>query len=66
MAVKVSAKVLETLEEIREEGATNMLDWRTVQYLADKMGCFETVMWIQDNSKDYCRGVFEGFEAESN
>lgn len=63
MAIKVTQTVLDTLEEIRESGVTNMFDVRAVQFYADKAGCFETVMWIEDNKQEYTRGIFEGFEA---
>ena len=62
--VKIPAKVFETLEEIRESGAINMLDYYGVQRIAYDIGRHDTVVWLQDNKKLYIGGVFEGFEVE--
>lgn len=64
MAVKVPVSVLEALEAIRKEGNVNMLDRQGVQIEASDAGEYETVIWIEDNKKEYSRGIFEGFEAE--
>lgn len=64
MAVKAPQTVIDTIEAIRESGVTNMLDRRAVQFYADRRGCFETVMWLEDNRTEYGRSVFEGFEAQ--
>jgi len=65
MAVKVSSKVLEGLEAVRSSGQINMLDRPGVQKIAHDMGYHDTVLWIEENKKDYARGIFEGFEAEA-
>lgn len=64
MAVKVPAKVLDGIDAVRDSGKTNMLDSRAVQFYANKMEHYETVLWIEDNRSEYGRGIFEGFEAE--
>lgn len=62
--MRVSAEVLEGLRAVREAGLTNMYDRRTVISNARAMGYQETADWIQDNPKDYVRGIREGFEEE--
>jgi len=62
MPVKVSQKVFDGIEAVRQSGLTNMLDRNYVQALCDKMGFYEAVIWIEDNKKEYARAIFEGFE----
>ncbi len=60
--VEVTQKVLDEIMAVRETGDTNMLDRQTVQFIADKMGFFRLVIWMEDNPKDYGRGILSGFK----
>lgn len=62
MAVQVTQDVLDGIDAIRESGETNMLDRRRVQRIAFDNDFHATVIWIEDNPKEYARGVFAGFE----
>ncbi len=60
--VKVPEKVLEEIMEVRDTGQTNMLDSGTVQVVADSLGFHSLVNWIEDNRKEYRRGIMRGFK----
>lgn len=63
MAVKVSQDVLEGLEAARDSGEYNMFDFNGVQVWLSDNDYYATVVWLEENKKDYGRGIFEGFEA---
>lgn len=63
-AIKVPPTVMEGLAEVRASGEVNMLDRRGAQAVANEFGLYETVLWIEENPRDYARGIFEGFEIE--
>ncbi len=60
--VPVTARVLNTIMEIRDSGETNMMDYRTVQHFADQRECYSTVCWIQNNRLLYAQGIRKGFK----
>ena len=60
--IQCPRKVVEEIMKIRDTGDTNMIDRQTVQFIADKMGFFRLVCWMEDNPKDYSRGITRGFE----
>lgn len=60
--VKVTQKVLEGIMEVRDSGQTNMMDRSQVMVVADSLGFHETVCWIEDNPKDFRKGIFRGFK----
>lgn len=62
MAVQVDQEVYDGLERVRVSGDTNMLDRRAVQFFANQNNDYATVMWIEDNPREYSKGIFEGFE----
>lgn len=62
MTIKVTQDVFDGLEEVRASGETNMFDVGAVQYWAFQFNHYATVAWLEDNSKKYMSGVFEGFE----
>lgn len=62
--VKVTQKILDDITDIRDTGQTNMLAHQEVMVIADSLGFFELVCWIQENPKDYRRGVMRGFRVE--
>jgi len=60
--VKVTQKILDDIIDIRDTGQTNMLAHQEVMVIADSLGFFELVCWIQENPKDYRRGILRGFK----
>lgn len=62
--VLVPQKVLDELTEIRDSGQTNMMSTREVMVIADSLGFHELVCWVDDNPKDYRRGILRGFRVE--
>lgn len=62
MTVEVCRDVMDALEEIREDGPCNMLDFHCVQREAHERGRHALVVWIEENKKLYAEGVFAGFE----
>lgn len=52
--------IKEQILAIRASGETNMLDVRTVQYIANREGYYELVMYIEDNSREYCNFILTG------
>ena len=62
MAIKVTQKVFDGIEAVRNSGLTNMLDKYTVQRLCLDLEYYEAVVWIEDHNKEYARAIFEGFE----
>jgi len=62
MAIKVTQKVFDGIEAVRNSGLTNMLDKYTVQRLCLDLEYYEAVVWIEDHNKEYARAISEGFE----
>ena len=62
MAIKITRKVHEGIEEVRKSGKTNMLDREAVRRLCDQMGHTESAMWIEHHHKEYAEAIFAGFE----
>jgi len=63
MPIKVSKEVLQGLEKARTNGRYNMLDYPRVVELLKELGCKEAYEWAKANKKQYCEGIFQGFEA---
>ena len=59
--VKVPADVLEGLEAVRRSGA-HMVERTHVLVLAKRMGYRRTILWVEEHSDEYARGVSHGFE----
>ena len=53
-------KIKEQILAIRDTGRTNMLDTNTVQYIANEMGFYELVIFIEEHKKDYVNFIFYG------
>lgn len=56
----MDAKVKEQILAIRDSGETNMLDTRTVQYIANREGFYELVLFIEEHRKEYVNFIFTG------
>lgn len=45
---------------IRDSGETNMLDTRTVQWIANRENYFELVIYLEENSREYWNFIMTG------
>lgn len=45
---------------VRDSGETNMLDTRMVQYIANREGFYELVIYIEDHREEYAHFIFTG------
>ena len=59
MTEKVKSQIL----AIRDSGETNMLDSNTVQYIANREGCYELVVYIEENRSKYFHFIMTGEES---
>lgn len=48
--------------EIRDSGETNMLDTRMVQVIANRMGFYELVVYLEEHKREYVNFIFTGRE----
>lgn len=48
--------------EIRDSGETNMLDTRTIQVIANRMGFYELVVYLEEHRREYANFIFTGRE----
>jgi len=60
--IEIPSDVYDQLEEIRQEGRVNMLDYYGVMQIANEYDMFELVVWLDENKKLYAEGIFKGFE----
>ena len=49
---------------IRDSGETNMLDARTVQYIANRMGFYELMIYLEEHKREYINFIFTGKTGE--
>ena len=47
---------------VRDSGETNMLDTRMVQVIADRMGFYELVVYLEEYKREYVNFIFTGRE----
>ena len=45
---------------IRDSGRTNMFDTNMVQYLANELGYYELVIFLEEHCKEYIRCILTG------
>lgn len=45
---------------VRDSGETNMLDTRMVQYIANREGFYELVIYIEDHREEYVYFILTG------
>ncbi len=45
---------------VRDTGEANMLDTRMVQYIANREGFYELVIYIEDHREKYAHFIFNG------
>lgn len=58
----MNATVKEQILAVRDSGETNMLDTRMVQAIADRMGFYELVVYIEEHKREYVSFIFTGKE----
>ena len=49
---------------IRATGETNMLDARRVQVIANRMGFYELVIYLEEHRKEYANFILTGSTGE--
>lgn len=64
-AVKVPAKVKQGIDEVREHGKINMFKVNGIITLCMMWNLNETARWIQNNEREYIRGLSDGFEVDN-
>ena len=55
-------KVRKQILAIRETGITNMFDVAAVQRIANDMGFYELVLFLEENRKEYAHFILTGEE----
>ena len=55
-------KVRKQILAIRETGLTNMFDVAAVQRIANDMGFYEMVLFLEENRKEYAHFILTGEE----
>lgn len=58
----MNATIKKQILAVRDTGETNMLDTRTVQCIADRMGFYELVVYLEEHKKEYVHFIFTGDE----
>ena len=56
----MTKKIKEQITAIRDSGETNMLDTRTVQWIANRENYFELVIYLEENSREYWNFIMTG------
>ena len=56
----MTKKIKEQIMAIRDSGETNMLDTRTVQWIANRENYFELVIYLEENSREYGNFIMTG------
>ena len=49
---------------VRDSGATNMLDTDVVQIVADRMGFYELVIYLEEHRREYASFIITGSTGE--
>lgn len=52
--------IKEQIEAIRKSGETNMLDVNMVQWIANREGYFELVIYLEEHRKEYADYLLYG------
>lgn len=56
----MNTTVREQIMAIRDSGETNMLDTRMVQYIANREGFYELVIYLDEHKREYIDFIFTG------
>ncbi len=60
----MNATVKKQILAVRNSGETNMLDTRMVQVIANRMGFYELVIYLEEHKKEYVNFIFTGDTGE--
>ena len=58
----MTKEVRDAILKVRDSGRVNMLDVRTVQYIANEMGLYELVIYIEEHKREYANFILTGRE----
>ncbi len=58
----MNKKIKEQILAIRDTGLTNMFDVIAVQRIANDMGFYELVLFLEENRKEYAHFILTGEE----
>ncbi len=61
----MNATVKKQILAIRDSGETNMLDVRMVQYIANREGFYELVVYLEEHKREYVSFIFTGKTGEA-
>ena len=56
----MTEKIKEQVLAVRDTGLTNMFDVNTVQRIANDMGFFELVVYLEEHRREYAHFIFTG------
>ena len=56
----MDSKVKEQILAVRDTGLTNMFDVRAVQRIANDMGFYELVVYIEEHRRGYAQFILTG------
>lgn len=56
----MTAKVREQIMAIRDSGEVNMVDARMVQYIANRKGFYELVVYLEGHRREYINFILTG------
>ena len=60
----MNEKIRRQILTIPDTGETNMLDSCAVQVIANRLGFYELVVFIEENRREYARFIMTGGETE--
>ena len=60
----MTERIKEQIEAIRQSGETNMLDTRRVQVIANRMGFYELVVYLEEHRTEYVNFILTGSTGE--
>lgn len=58
--VTMTETIKKQILSIRDSGRTNMFDTNMVQYLANELGYYELVIFLEEHRKEYIRFILTG------
>ena len=56
----MTGKIREQIMAIRDSGETNMLDVRSVQWIANRNQFYDLVVYLEDNREEYWHFIMTG------
>ena len=56
-------RIIEQILAIRDSGETNMFDVSAVQYIANREGYYELVVYLEEHRKEYVHFIMTGEES---